>query len=177
MKLIDKISRFINFKNKGRILVKSRFGLSTLKACAGYLTDLASSNVDGGDGCPAIGFRRRDNMNKIYKQAIEKEESSSTFIEEIEEIYVRNNEDAKDLIVNINGIVTIDFGTVNEQYEAIRISYDSLVLDLSILIKIYSFTSGDKAIFAKDTNQKNKFKDILNSMNVFIDIIDFVDFN
>ena len=174
MKLIDKISKFINTKNKGKgkVLVKSN--LPTFKVCAGYLTDLASSNVDGGAGCPAVTFRRRDNPGDLAQKAREKG-SSSTF-NEIEEIYLRNNEDAKDLILNLNGIVTIDFGIANQQYEVLRISYDALALDLSMLIKIYSFTSGNKGIFVKDANQKNKFTDILNSVNISIDIIDLVSF-
>lgn len=101
--------------------------------------------------------------------------SSVSNFSEIEEIHLRNNKDAKDLIINMNGIVTIEDGMANEQFEAIRVTYSPLALDLSIIIKIYSFTSGDKAIFAKNS-QKNKLIDILNSNNISIDVIDLVDF-
>lgn len=164
MKLMNKINKLI--KNK------SKFGLSTFKIL-GAPTDIAG--VDDADAGVYISFRLKDDR-KLTKQPSEASGSFSKF-NEIEEIYVRNNEDAKDLITNISGVVTIDFGTVNEQYEVIRVSYDALSLDLNVLVKIYSFTSGDKAIFAKDEKQKNKFLDILNSMNISsISIIDLVHF-
>ena len=127
--------------------------------------------VDGFDPDLPLAFRNRKKVGQLGEAS----ESLSKF-NEIEEIHVRNNEDAKDLIANINGVVTINVGTANKQYEAICVVYDALSLDLNMLLKIYSFTSGEKAIFVKDTKQKNKFADILKSMNISVDIIDLIDF-
>lgn len=135
-------------------------------------TDLAG--IDGIDRGTYQTFRLRD-RRELSKQPSEASGSLSSF-NEIEETYVRNNEDAKDLIAKINGVVTINVGKANEQYEAICVVYDALSLDLNMLLKIYSFTSGEKAIFAKDAKQKNKFADILKSMNISVDVIDLVDF-
>lgn len=129
------------------------------------------AGIDGFDPDLPIAFRNR-------KKVGQPNESSELFykLSEIEEVYFRNNEDAKDLIAKINGVVTINVGKANEQYEAICVVYDALSLDLNMLLKIYSFTSGEKAIFAKDAKQKNKFADILKSMNISVDVIDLVDF-
>lgn len=181
MKLIDKINKFIGVKNKGNVLikanenplvVKTKLGLPSTKICAGLLTQVGG--IDGSiDYVPGTAFHE---SRKIDKSTLEKNGLSSTF-NEIEEIYFKNNEDSRDLITSINGVVTMDFGVVNKQYEAFRVVYDALVLDLNILFKIYSFTSGKKAVFVKDDNQKNKISEILNSLNVSsIDVLDFVDF-
>lgn len=151
-------------------MIKSKFGLSTFRIL-GAPGPIAG--VDDADAGTPITFRLKD--SRKLTNPSESGGSLSAF-NEIEEIYVRNNEDAKDLIVKINGVVTINFGTANEQYEVIRINYDALSLDLNTLIKIYSFTSGDKAIFAKDDKQRNKISYILNSMNISIDVIDLVNF-
>jgi len=155
MKLMDKI-------------IKSKFGLSTFKIL-GAPTTIAS--IDGFDPNLPLGFRNK-------KEVVQPSESSELLskFNEIEEIYLINNEDAKDLIVKINGVVAIELGTANEQYESIRVIYDALSLDLNILFKIYSFTSGDKIIFAKDEKQKNKVIDILHSMRISIDIVDLSKF-
>jgi len=156
MKLIEKIT-------------KSKFGLNTFKIMASP-TDIAG--VDDADIGTFISFRLEDDR-KLDAKTIEKSGSFN----EIEEIYLRNNEDAKDLIVNINGVVSMDVGTANNQYEVIRVSYDALSLNLNTLIKIYSFTSGDKSIFAKDDKQKNKFENVLKSIKISIEIIDLIDFD
>lgn len=158
MKLMDK-------------MIKSKFGLSTFKILGAPNTLVG---IDGVDAGTPQAFRVRD-TRKLNGQPGESSESFSKF-NEIEEIYVRNNEDAKDLIFKINGVVAINVGMANEQYEAIRVNYDDLSLDLNTLIKIYSFTSGDKAVFAKDDGQKNKISQILKSMNISIDVVDLVSF-
>lgn len=165
MIVIDKINKFIKPKNKIISKFKPRCGLSigvnTMSASGNQTVTAAGSTgfVGTGDTLPAF-------MPK----------SLASGFGEIEELYLKNNEDAKDLIVNLNGIITIEDGKANEQYEAIRITYGSLALDLNVLIKIYSFTSGDRTIFAKDS-QKNKLLDILSSNNISsINIVDFVSF-
>lgn len=155
MKLIDKIkSRCANFKIMG--------SPDTLVG------------TDGIDRGTFAAFRVRDDR-KLNIQPLNMNESLSTF-NEIEEIYVKNNEDAKDLISKINGVVSISVGTANKLQEAIRVNYDALSLDLNIFIKIYSFTSGDKSVFVKDNKQKNKISDIAKSMNISIEIVDLVSF-
>ena len=184
MKLIDKINKFIGIKNKGKVLIKAdenplviktKLGLPSMKICGALspgMTDIAG--IDGTlDFVPGTAFRE---SRKIDKATLEKNRLSSKF-NEIEEIYFKSNEDSKELIASINGVVTIDFGVVNKQYEAFRVVYDVLVLDLNVLFKIYSFTSGEKAVFVKDDNQKNKISEVLNFLNVSsIEIFDFVDF-
>lgn len=152
-------------------MIKSKFGLSTFRIL-GQPGPIAG--VDDADRGTFISYRLKDSR-KI--NSLSESGGSLSAFNEIEEIYVRSNEDAKDLIVNINGVVIIDIGTANKQYEVIRVSYDALSLDLNALIKIYSFTSGEKLIFVKDDKQKNKFLSILNSMNISsIDIIDLIGF-
>lgn len=181
MKLIDKINKFIGIKNKGKVLIKAnenplviktKLGLPSMKICGGLLSQVGG--IDGTlDFVPGTAFHE---SRKIDKATLEKNRLSSKF-NEIEEIYFKSNEDSKELIASINGVVAIDFGVVNKQYKAFRVVYDSLVLDLNVLFKIYSFTSGEKAVFVKDDNQKNKISEVLNSLSVSsVEILDFVDF-
>lgn len=159
MKLIKKIKKV------------SKFGLFNFKILGAPDTLVGIDGINRGQ---FQTFRMKDDR-KLNDKIDETNELFSKF-NEIEEIFFKNNKDAKDLISNINGVAAISAGIANEQYEAIRISYDAISLDLNILIKIYSFTTGDKIIFNKDETQKNKFSDILNSMNISMDIIDLVNF-
>lgn len=154
MKLIDKL---VHKRFKPKCLLS--IGVNTLSGSG-------SGGYTGGLTTPAF-------LDK--NKYVTSDSTSPSRFSEIEELYLKNNTDAKDLIVNMNGVITIEDGMANEQYEAIRVTYSPLALDLNILLKIYSFTSGDKIIFAKDS-QKNKVIDYLNSNNISIDIIDLVDF-
>jgi hypothetical protein len=151
--------------------IKSKFkpkcglsiGVNTFSASGNQATTPAVSGSFVGAGATLPAFLPKNLAD-----------SSSKF-SEIEEICLRNNKDAKDLIININGVITIEDGIANEQYEAIRIAYSPLILNLNFLIKIYSFTSGDRVVFAKDS-QKSKLANALKSISTPIEIIDLIDF-
>lgn len=203
MKVIDKIRNFVKPKpkNKGKVLIRSKFGLPTVRVCGTVLVDNSAAAAAGTDFTSVTAAETQTvassasltNAGLSYDAATS---SMSTGVsatqavgstgpiafipkigDKIENIHLKNNEDARELIVNLNGVVSIEFGKANEQYEAIRVSYSALSLDLNALIKIYSFTSGDKVIFAKDPEHKKKYLDILNSMNISsVDVSDLVRF-
>jgi hypothetical protein len=184
MKVIEKIRHLIRKPKKGKILIKSKFGLPTVRVCGVVLVDNSSTGADlGGDpsGNPGAGLNAETSLGGDL--ALSGDEQTTQTLpafregnEKIEDIYLKNNDDAKDLILNLNGVITIGFGTANEQYEVIRVSYNSF-LDLNVLIKIYSFTSDNKIVFAQNSKQKKKYKDILDSMNIFsVSVDDLVHF-
>lgn len=155
MKLIEKIIRKKLKPTKSSLTI----GVNTFSASgSGGFTSLPSM----------VAMFPKDNAEALKKGSISK-------LDEIEEIYLKKNQDVKNLIISLGGVITIEDGIANEHYEAIRVTYSTLSLDLNIIIKIYSFTSGEKVIFTKDS-QKNKIKFILDHNNISIDIIDLIDF-
>jgi hypothetical protein len=193
MKLIEKIRNFVVPKKKFKVLIKSKFGLPTVRVCGVQLTD-GGANAQGQS---QTGFATGANQQQAAVTAAGSagfatnlagsggaNNFAQTFapafapkMDLIEEIYVKNNKDAKDLIIGLNGVVTMGFGTANEQYEVIRISYSEMTLDLNTFIKIYSFSEGDKIIFAKDSKQKTQYLNIVKSMNISsISVVDLVYF-
>jgi hypothetical protein len=203
MKVIDKISslRIFGFrifvnpkknKNKGRVLIKSKFGLPTFRVCGVVLVDtgttggtnagvstsnaansLANTNASNATmPAQAGGFAQSGvQATQTYSQAFRRSD-------EVTDIYLKENEDAKDLISSLNGIVSIRSGVANDRHEVICVTYNNF-LDLNMLMKIYSFTSGDKKIFAQNSKQKEKYLNILNSKNISstdIDIVDLISF-
>lgn len=184
MQVIDKIRNFITpKKNKNKVLIKSKFGLPAVRVCGVVLADGGTATAGGSlqtgaaAGVAATlaagGSNLAAGANNLANTTL------PTFMpktDQIEEIYVLNNEDAKDLIISLNGVITVGFGKANDQYDAIRIGYEISTLDLSALIKIYSFTSGNKIIFAKNSKQRNEYDNILKSKNFHVDIIDLVNF-
>lgn len=202
MKVIDQIRNFVKPKpkNKGKVLIRSKFGLPTVRVCGTVLVDNSAAAAAGTDftSVTAAETQTVASSASLADAGLSYDAATSSLStgvsatqalssggigfapkigDKIENIHLKNNEDARELIVNLNGVVSIEFGKVNEQYEAIRVSYSALSLDLNALIKIYSFTSGDKVIFAKDPENKKKYLDILNSMNISsVDVSDLVRF-
>lgn len=193
MKLIEKIRNFVVPKKKFKVLIKSKFGLPTVRVCGVQLTDgganaTGQSQVGGPTGANQQQAAQNAAGNAGFATNLAGSGGANNFaqtfspafapkLDQIEEIYVKNNKDAKDLIIGLNGVMTIGFGTANEKYEVIRISYSEMTLDLNIFIKIYSFTDGDKIIFAKDSKQKKECLNIINSMNISsVSVLDLVYF-
>jgi hypothetical protein len=170
MRVIEKIRNMIAPKKKCKVLIKSKFGLPTVRICGTVLTDSGQTN-QGGPG--ALGGGMGQSAAAFAGSAFA---PKGVIGDKIEDIYLGYNEEAKGLIINLNGIVTISLGTANEQYESIRVSYNAF-LDLNALIKIYSFTSGNKIIFAQDHKQKKEYSNILKSINVSsVSVLDLVYF-
>ena len=190
MNLLDKIKGLITkAKKNNSVLIKSKFGIPSVRVCGVVLVDNGSNFcpisdasqpclASDGPGQPCtlavnIGFRPSDLPEKSQ---IKKKSITKIF-------FGGNNLDFKSSIIEIAGVEKTIFGKVllvdQKEMECTYVEFDSNTINPLLLIKTYNFVvSEEKRIFCElqDQDQIKYYEDLLASADISIPISQFQSF-
>lgn len=204
MKLLNKMKSLI-YKKKNKqdlVLIKSKFGLPSMRVCGVVLVDsgsnpctgLACSNdgscpCDGtyNEGCPTdnpfcpVGDSSQCPTLAVGVAFIDpdllKEQNSE---EKVSIFFAGNSVDFKEAVIILNGVDNVIFGQAN--LNGLNIKCTCVQFNLSLvsavtLTKIYYFMPiKDKKILCESPEQIKKYKDLLSSIKIEIPVVLFTNF-
>lgn len=178
MKILDKIYNFIkNKKNnnkKIKVLIKSRFGLPSVRICGTALVDSCALNDCGGFGLTIMKNEENEQeYDLMKKQTVEIKDP--ILKNNFNNLFFRiENQEFKQILNNIDGIITTTFGIAlsnnhKNQCECLRVEYNQEQLKIDELFKIYSSIKlKNKEVFYQNEDEKKYFTKIKNSISTDI---------
>ena len=205
MKLLNKMKSLI-YKNKNKedlVLIKSKFGLPSMRVCGAVL-------VDGGEGgpctqllcsndgsCPCDGtYNENCPTNNPFCPVgdssqcptlavgvafidpnLLKEQNSE---ENINIFFAGNSIDFKEATIILNGVDNVIFGKANLNgfdIECTCVQFNLNLVSPVTLVKIYYFMPiKDKKILCDSPEQLKKYKDLLSSIKIELPVVRFTNF-
>ena len=174
MKILEKIYNFIGNKKhsagKVKVLIKSRFGLPSVRICGTALVDSCALNDCGGFGMSIMNNEESDLVDNLNEQKTKKLNSKQT--NNFNNLFFKiDGQEFKQILNNVDGIITTTFGLAlsnnhKNQCECLRIEYDQKKINVDELFKIYSSINFEnKEIFYQNEDEKKYFTKIKKSTN------------